>query len=317
MTLVLFVLAAALQATFPPAPACAPAFAFTGTLCAPATSGKHPAILLLGGSDGGDPLATTAAAFGHRGYVAASIAYFAAPGVPATMQDIPVETVGDALAALKRRADVDSRRIGIMGISTGGEFALLAASTYPDIRAVVAVVPSPFAWQGIAQSASTPPESSWSVAGKPVPYVPYSPAIGQAHEIAVRTHAPMNLRPGYDVSMKNTGAINRAFFHLDRINGPVFFLSAGDDHLWDSVRQVNMGLAFLKKMHHRFADRATEYPLAGHLFLAATADRPLVTVPFPGGLNLLLGGTPKANVAAAADAWPRIMTFLQTELAPR
>lgn len=137
-------------------PACTKAVAFTGTICAPATPGKHPAILLLGGSEGGDSMSLAASAFAKKGYVAASVAYFGSPGLHSTLENIPAETVGKALDVIAKRSDVDPTRIAIMGISKGAELALLAASTYPQFRAVIADVPSPFAWQGIAQAPERP-----------------------------------------------------------------------------------------------------------------------------------------------------------------
>lgn len=305
-------LLAAVETTPAPAPSCAPAVGFTGTLCTPATAGKHPAIILLGGSEGGDSMARNAPDYAKSGYVAASVAYFGAPGLPQSLIRIPVETVGAALSALEKRDDVDAQHIAIFGISKGGEFALLAASTYPAIHAVIADVPSPFAWQGIAQGGGGTPESSWTVDGKPVPFVPFTDAMGAAFGTAFGTHAPLDLRPGYAAAMKDSAAVEAAYFHLEKINGPVLFLSAGDDQIWDSAEQSRLGLAYLQKAHHPFADASQSYPAAGHIFLFATPERPLVDVPFAAGLTLLLGGTPAANVAAAADAWPRIMKFLDT-----
>jgi dienelactone hydrolase len=274
-------------------------------------------MLLLGGSEGGDSLGRSAADFADNGYVAASIAYFGAPGLPQSLQEVPVETIGTALAAIEKRDDVDPKRIAIFGISAGGELALLAASTYKDIHAVIADVPSPFAWEGIPRGVSADDESMWTLGGKPVPYVPFTPAMRQVFETAFSTHVPLDLRPAYDDAMKNTTAVNAAFFHLENINGPVLFLSAGDDRIWNSIEQSRLGLAYLQRMHHPFADQVEEYPSAGHVFLFATPERPLVSSPFIGGLTLSLGGTPDANVTAAADAWERIATFLATALKPR
>ena len=156
----------------PAASGCAAATAFTGTICTPKAAGKHPAILLLGGSEGGDMMRLAAPQFADAGYVAASVAYFGAPGLPSQLAEIPVETVGKALDDIAKRPDVDPTRIALFGVSKGGELALLAASTYPQFKAVVADVPSPFAWAGIPQGPG-PVGSSWTLGGKPVPFVPH------------------------------------------------------------------------------------------------------------------------------------------------
>lgn len=307
---------AAMTAPSPP-PGCTKAAAFTGTICAPAAPGKHPAILMLGGSEGGDMMSYTAPQFAKMGYVAASVAYFGLPGLPKTLENIPVETVGKALGDIAKRSDVDPNRIAIFGISKGGEFALLAASTYPQIHAVIADVPSPFGWQGIPQGPEPQAQSSWTVGGKPVAFVPYAPEMGAAFGAAYAQHKPLDLRPGYVASMQqNANAIPAAMFHLERIDGPVFFLAAGDDQIWDSVSQSELGMKYLHDRKHPYADRYESYPGAGHIFLFSSSQRPLTSAP-EGPITLLLGGSAAANVAAAQKAWPQIASFLSAALQAR
>ncbi|HLI95963.1 MAG TPA: acyl-CoA thioester hydrolase/BAAT C-terminal domain-containing protein [Candidatus Baltobacteraceae bacterium] len=312
----LSILALALAAAAAPAPpngSCTPAKAFVGTICVPQTDGRHPAILLLGGSEGGDMMKYTAPQFTRYGYVAASVAYFNAPGLPQTLENIPVETVGKALADIAKRPDVDPNRIAIMGVSKGGEFALLAASTYPQIRAVIADVPSPFAWQGIAQGPG-PATSSWTQGGKPVPYVLYGDAMGQQFAQAYMTGSPLDLRKGYDPSMtQNKAEIPAAMFHLENIRGPVLCFGADDDQIWNSDAQCQLAMQYLRVHHHAYADQYLHYAGAGHLFLFSSAQRPLTQAPM-GQLTLMLGGTSASNLAARSKAWPKIGAFLQSAL---
>lgn len=293
--------------------ACGPAPAFAGTLCTPAAHGKHPAVLLLGGSEGGDQMRLLAPRFAQNGYVAASVAYFGMPGLPKELVNIPVETVGKALEAIAKRSDVDPNRIAIVGMSKGGEFALLAAATYPQIHAVVADVPSPFAWQGISYGFGAP-RSSWSVNGKPVPFVQYGAAMGAAFADTYQKGKPLDLRLGYDASMQgNAAQIPAAMFRLENIRGPVLMLAADDDQIWDSVAQCEIGMTYLHARHHPYADQVLQYAAAGHAFLFSTPQHPLVQSSL-GGMTMLLGGTRQGNVAAADAAWPKIAAFLSASL---
>lgn len=113
MTSTLFAFVAALQTAPLPAAACSPATGFVGTLCVPASSGKHPAMLSLGSSEGGNSIAPLGTTFAQQGYVAASVAYFGLPSFPQTLREIPVETLGRAFTAIENRADVDSQRIAM------------------------------------------------------------------------------------------------------------------------------------------------------------------------------------------------------------
>jgi dienelactone hydrolase len=49
-----------------------------------------------------------------------------------------VPQVGDALAYLATRSDVDVEQIAIHGFSAGGALAVMAGARYPELRAVVA-----------------------------------------------------------------------------------------------------------------------------------------------------------------------------------
>lgn len=49
-----------------------------------------------------------------------------------------VDEVGDALAYLQTRADVKPERIGVLGFSSAGATAVMAAARYDDLRAVIA-----------------------------------------------------------------------------------------------------------------------------------------------------------------------------------
>jgi dienelactone hydrolase len=264
--------------------ACSAATAFVGTLCTPEEPGPRPVVVVLGGSGGGDGLRGIAARFAGRGYVAVSVAYFGLAGLPATLDQIPVETVGNALESVAKRPDVDAARIGVFGDSKGGELALLAAATYPQVHAVVGVVPSPFAWQGAGFG------SSWTLGGKPVPYIPVERRRGSAYAESMRAHR---------------GQIGGAMFALEKVHGPMLLLAGDDDAVWDSPAQCEVALAYLRAHPHPYADEYVHYPAAGHAFLFATPDRPL---------QARFGGTARGNVDAGRQAWSKIDDFLDRAL---
>lgn len=68
-----------------------PADGFVGTYVRPAGARRGPAVLVMGGSEGGDP-AYGATILAARGIPALSVAYFKAPGLPATWRTFPWST---------------------------------------------------------------------------------------------------------------------------------------------------------------------------------------------------------------------------------
>ncbi len=289
---------------------------FVGTICAPAGDpGKHPAMILLGGSEGGDSLSRIAPAFASHGYVAASVAYFAAPGLPQTLVNVPVETIKSAIDVLQSRPDVNANAIGIMGGSKGGELALLAASTYPQIKAVVAVVPSPFAYMGLGEF-NAPTGCSWSENGKPLPCVPPDSKAGAKIGEAFQAHQPIVLAPFYDASRNADPQLtSKAFFPLQKIDGPVLCLSGDDDKMWNSDAQCALTMQYLRDHHHGFGDAQVAYPNAGHTFISAVrGPQSAVTSVTDGPVTMAFGGTAQGDVAAASAAWPKIWDFLAKAL---
>ena len=82
----------------------------------PAHAGRHPAILVLPGSQGGLPAPNTfVGGLATRGYVVLAVAYFNAEGLPPLLQSIPLEYFATAVAWLTAQPEVDPARIGVLG----------------------------------------------------------------------------------------------------------------------------------------------------------------------------------------------------------
>jgi dienelactone hydrolase len=130
----------------------------------PSTS-PSPAVILLGGSAGGHG-GSTGALLASHGYPALSLGYFGEPGLPAHLQDIPLEYFQRALEWLASRSSVDARHIAIIGISRGGEAAILVAAQYPGlVHGVLACTTSSHVLDGVP---TTGDGAAWTIGGKPI-----------------------------------------------------------------------------------------------------------------------------------------------------
>jgi uncharacterized protein len=269
-------------------------------LFAPKAAKKAPALLVIGGSEGGiesarrwgEPLA-------QRGYVVLALAYFGTGKLPASLEEIPLEYFKTAIDYLAAQPGVDAQRIGMLGASKGGEAVLLVAAHYPQIKAAVAGVPSHVVWQSI-NFQTWALKSSWTLDGKPMVFVPYDNS--KAFD--------GNIRSIYERSLLNEKAQVDAAIAVERIAGPVLLISAGDDKIWPSVEMAERVMARLKANKFRFAYEHLTYPKAGHAILGTPlqADDPRVAK------LSQLGGTPEANVAARNEAWEKTLSFLDRSL---
>ncbi|MFJ5927171.1 acyl-CoA thioesterase/bile acid-CoA:amino acid N-acyltransferase family protein [Kitasatospora sp. NPDC092948] len=141
-----------------------------GTLYLPpaGTPAKSP-VLLFGGSEGGNSGDSAAALLASHGHPAMSVAYFGLPGLPSTLQNVPVEyAVGAArLLAERTGATAANGGIAVEGTSRGSELALLLAAQLPDlVRRVMVYAPSAEVNGGL------PDGMAWTENGTPVPTGP-------------------------------------------------------------------------------------------------------------------------------------------------
>jgi dienelactone hydrolase len=215
------------------------------------------------------------------------------PGLPDSLERIPIETFEHALTLLRLQRGVDRERIGVVGVSKGGELALLLASMRPEIRATVAFVPSSVVWQSIAPG--WPKTSSWTRHGKELPFVPYGRPSAEGGGIAAI----------YRSGLENAEAVAGAVIPVERINGPILLLSGRSDTLWPSAAMSDAVMKRLEANGFSPAHEHVAYDDAGHGISAVRDD------------VSHLGGTNEGNAKAQLDARRRMLEFLGKSLARR
>jgi dienelactone hydrolase len=270
----------------------------SGLLFLPAASEPQPAVLVIGGSEGGlKASGKLAEALADAGLAALAVAYFDHPGLPRQLIEIPLERFDHALDWLRNDPRVRGERIAILGASKGAEAALLVAAAQREIAAVVVGSPSHVVWQAIDQQGWSN-RSSWSRDGVPLAWVPYD------------MHGPMwPLVQMYARSLDASEAVAPALIPVAAITAPVLLVSGDDDQLWPSTPMGQSLAAALRAagnagvVHHHYA--AAGHAAFGIPFDPSKVDRAGVEQ---------LGGTLEGNTAARSDSWPRIIGFLQQAL---
>jgi dienelactone hydrolase len=269
--------------------------------------GRRPAVLVLSGSEGGMN-EVEAALLASHGYHALALAYFNAEGLPKQLVKIPLEYVKSGIDWLRARDNVDGERLAVVGGSKGGELALLLGATFPEIKAVVASVPSHVVWSGIG---GTFRDSSWTFKGQPLPCVATKPSA--TFFLQMSGNKPVRLLDMYVDGLVDEDAARRAAIPVEKIRGPVLLLSGGDDHVWPSARMAEAVVARLREHKHPHAIEHLSYDKAGHGIVSAYM--PTRNTVVAGRMDL--GGTPEANARAMADSRPKVLKFLADSLRPR
>jgi hypothetical protein len=67
----------------------------------PPGDGPHPAVIVLGGSEGGLPVRSAAPLLASHGYATLALAYFGLPGLSCGLINIPLEYFGRAIAHVR------------------------------------------------------------------------------------------------------------------------------------------------------------------------------------------------------------------------
>lgn len=221
-----------------------------------------PLIVGLGGAEGGNAWASDhwkkqRDEFLSSGYSFLAIGYFGSEGLPSKLDRISLDSVHAAIKKATANPRVNGECVAIIGGSKGAELALALASYFPDIDAVVGVVPANVVFAAHTDAMTT---SSLTYQDKQLPFVPVpwraAPALLSG-----------NLRKAYEIMLQDEVAAQSARIPVEQISGPIFLLSAKNDEFWPSTEMSESIVASLNQKNfphfvkHVAIDGSHEAPL--------------------------------------------------------
>lgn len=283
-----------------------------GTLFHSPSQNPLPLIIVLGGSNGGLH-EEKSALLASKGFASLALAYFGHENLPKNLEEIPLEYFEHALEWTKQHPLIDSKRIGILGTSRGGELTLLLGSLFQnEFKAIAANVPSCAVYSSFSMHN---PKNVWLYRGSPLlPFAPFSSKLpdtdGQSPETAIA------LSPSFLGGMEeNPEAFQQAMIHVENISCPLLIISAENDLMWPSFE-------FCELLTHRLSEMASPIrvkhitnPKAGHI----------ITVPYYPTTNAIcyhkhalfwfdMGGEPKAQALACQRFWEETIQFFKENI---
>lgn len=229
------------------------------------------ALIVVGGSEGNDNIPLhLGEKFAQSGLTALGICYWNVPGLPADLTQIPLESIQAAAGCLLARG---YKKVGMYGISKGGELTLLAASLMPQITCAVAVSPLNCVMEGITGNGSilkkrNSGHSSWTWQGKELPFAPGRATVPQIKLGVLRrliTEGQMDMRFLYAKALDL--APETAVIPVENIRGPVLLLSAAQDSMWPSSRACRAVKERLAAHHFAWPVQWQEYEKASHILV--------------------------------------------------
>ncbi len=248
--------------------------------CDPNITNKF-GILFLGGSEGGIPHVERF--LPENGYPTLALAYFKEKGLPENLESIPLEYFDKPIEWMQHNTHIPSTNIVVIGASRGTEVALLLGSLKPAVKGVIAISPSSVVWSGIPKDASSGACPSWTMDGKPIPYMPLDPndITSGIYHYFVR-------------SLARTNDVERAAIHVENIRGPILLASGQDDPICPAGEMANAICARLKDAGFKYKYTQLVYKNAGHTL----------------NENFMIGGTAEGNKEARIDLEKQILAFL-------
>jgi acetyl esterase/lipase len=274
-----------------------------GLLFRPDTSDARPAVLVLGGSEGGLLFAAqTAALLASHGMVSLALAYFRFEQLPPHLVEIPLEYFETALQWLSAQPGVKPDALAVVGRSRGAELALLLGSRLSSLRSMVAYCPSSVTWNGLRgeRLADSP---AWTAAGRGISFASLSALTPPQLRARTFGRTPVRLSPLFETAL--AGPLARdAFIPVERGRGSILLISGDDDGMWPSGVMGDQIVARLGEHRYPFPFRHCRYPGAGHLMRPPGVPTSVLAGAFE------LGGIGAMQARANRAAWSETLTFL-------
>jgi dienelactone hydrolase len=289
-----------------------------GTLFIPQfkSQNKLPVLIMMGGSEGAQSYTSDAPSYASQGYAVLTLAYFKEPGLPAELNNVPLEYFGKAFKWLETQPSIDAKRIGIMGASRGGELVLLLGTLYPQVKAIVAMSPSSYVWGACCNIPGTFP--SWTLNGKPLDFL---------HLENMKTD--FVLTPNQDIYEILTGSFmkriailtdaekERVLIPVEKIEAPMLFIGGEQDLVWPSCTFMNLSKQRLKAANKLGLTQFLCFPNAGHNISRPPGDgtraAPL-RLNRNTGIHAVRGGEPQSIARARRVGWQQILQFFEKNL---
>lgn len=290
----------------------------TGVFAKKGSRERLPAVIVLGGSEGGLFTARWAAPIiASHGYAVLGVGYFQGDepdlaSLPSNLENIPLETIARARDWLSRQPGVDASRIALVGVSKGAEMALVSATAYPWVRAVAAFAPSHVVWEGIppADRADSAAGSSWTVGGKPLPFVRWSKAAETRANAARKATGSSRMTETHLESLAEFAKdVEAAIIPIENSSAVVFIAAGIDDGMWPSAYsagKIRQRLLFGNKRTATFEIHPTGHQIMG------SGWGPTTQFQRPSGH--LQGGNAQLDAEAQKMVWPSFLKFLEDAL---
>jgi dienelactone hydrolase len=288
----------------------------TGTYFKPGGDGPHPAVIVMHGT-ANRIMEDRGALLASRGYAVLSLLYFGGKGLPEDYIRIPVEYFEKCIAWLIARPEVKQGGAALIGVSRGGEGALVVASKLERVNAVVSISGGGVVFEGLHKNPREgEPDTPWTWQGEAVPFAKRKDSFSFTAKAIWGGIAkkPVSTLSTYIEGMKDRESVEKATIEVEKIKGPVLLVSGKGDRVWPSSELSRIAVRRLQDNDHPYTHEHLDYDKAGHVVFMPYQPTTVGYTRVFSGMELDFGGSPEANAKASADAWAKMLGFLKKTL---
>lgn len=268
-------------------------------------------IVWLGGSGSGLGVnSPVCAALASHGFNVLSVPFFGDKGLPANLSRIPLEYFEKVFAWLASNPLTAGTEIRMLAMSKGAEAALILASRYPFIKKVALFAPHVYCFQGIAFFKN---ESSWTYAGKDLPYIPLKTRWVFADMLSsMIKNKPFRFTDTYIKGLAVAKNKEAARIKVENAQADLMLFTTKDCGMWNSYDGCVEIMETLRQHNYQHTHDLIVYEDGGEpYFVPYVIPVGLNSVKMAPRLVLTTGGTLEGNAHARVDSWERAIEFLQ------
>jgi dienelactone hydrolase len=244
-----------------------------------------------------------------RGFNVLSLAYFKEKGLPAKLAEIPLEYFEKIFTWLSKNPITNGKEIQFLGISKGGEAALLLASRYPFITKVAAFWPHAYCFEGL----NFKNVSSWTYGGKSLPFIRFKKHWMYTNMISCFIkNEPFGYTYAHKKALNAAKNKEAARIKIENAKADILLFAGKEDNIWNSYDGCVQIMDDLRKHNYQYHYNFVGYENAGHLsyapYIILAGEIMFKIAP---RIMFSMGGTLEANAQAQADAWEKAIEFFK------
>ncbi|MEO0341457.1 MAG: acyl-CoA thioester hydrolase/BAAT C-terminal domain-containing protein, partial [Bacteroidota bacterium] len=271
---------------------------------------ERPLIVFLSGSRAGFIRKDAIHGLVRSGYDILSLAYFGLKGLPQNLEAVPFEYLDGAIKWAKIR--FPDRKIVLMGVSKGAEYALSYASYLPNVDGLIAYGPSAIV---IPNHVGVPEEqayhSSWTYQGQEVPFA----NIKRFDDPAGRILYNKYINP----ILLDEKELNHAEIKMGAVDFPIMLLSGKNDLVWPAYKMSRLLEDQMSALEKSELIKVIGYEDCGHQFLWFDEQEPsskdvatsqTIRLEAIKKHRFPFGGTKKGTINAMIQSRTAVLDFL-------